>query len=201
MTLASQPLQNLIAEFQSLPGIGQKTAERLAYFVLRSPADEALKLADAIRGVKERIRNCKICFNIAEEEICAICEDPARDGQTLCVVEQPKDVYAVEQTGSFRGIYHVLQGAFAPLEGVSPEDLTIEPLVQRIKEGGVTEVILATNPNFEGEGTALYIREQLKASSPEVQVTRIARGMPSGSNLEHVSRNIVTDALEGRQKM
>ncbi len=201
MESASQALTNLIVEFQNLPGIGHKTAERLAYFVLRSPSAEVLKLAAAIHQVKENIRNCKDCFNITERDLCPICEDSSRDRSLLCVVEQPKDVYAVEQSGSYKGLYHVLQGSFAPLEGVSPQDLTVRSLLARAKGGEVREVILATNPDFEGEGTALYLHEQLKGLSNTVQITRIARGMPSGSQLEHVSRNIVSDAFEGRRAM
>ncbi len=200
MDFYTQALQSLIAEFERLPGIGRKTAERLAYHVLRSPAEEVLKLAEAIRAVKETVRNCRICFNIAEKDLCPICEDPARDAATICVVEQPKDLYAIEKTGAYRGRYHVLMGAFAPLEGVNPEDLTIEPLFRRIEAGGVNEVILATNPNFEGDGTALYIAERLKGF-PGVRVTRLARGMPSGSLLEHASKTIVSDALEGRRAL
>ena len=200
MEFYTQALQNLIAEFERLPGIGAKTAERLAYHVLRSPPEEILKLADAIRQVKETVRNCRICFNIAERELCPICEDPARDPATICVVEQPKDVLAIEKSGAYRGRYHVLMGAFAPLEGVTPEDLTIEPLLRRISDEGAREVILATNPNFEGDGTALFIAEKLKAF-PGLKVTRLARGMPSGSLLEHVSKTIVSDALEGRRSV
>ncbi len=194
-------LQNLVAEFQGLPGIGRKTAERLAYYILGTPADKALKLADAIRQVKESLGNCRVCFNIAEKDLCPICDDPDRDRTVLCVVEQFKDLFAIEQSGSYRGLYHVLQGAFAPLEGVSLEDLTLKALFKRVKEEGVKEVVLATNPDFEGEGTALYLREQLKSISRDIHVTRIAKGMPSGSHLEHVSRTIVSDALEGRREM
>jgi recombination protein RecR len=198
MEFYTQALQNLIAEFERLPGIGAKTAERLAYHVLRSAPEEILKLADAIRQVKETVRNCRICFNIAERELCPICEDATRDEGTICVVEEPKDVLAIEKTGAYRGRYHVLMGTFAPLEGVAPEDLTIEPLLGRLAAGGAREVILATNPNFEGDGTALYIAEKLRAF-PGLKVTRLARGMPSGSLLEHVSKTIVSDALEGRR--
>ncbi len=198
MDFYTQALQSLIAEFERLPGIGKKTAERLAYHVLRSPAEEILKLATAIRAVKDTVRNCQVCYNITERDLCPICEDPARDAGVICVVEQPKDLYAIEKTGAYRGRYHVLMGTFAPLEGIAPEDLTIEALVERIRAGGVREVILATNPNFEGDGTAVYIADRLKAI-PGVRVTRLARGMPSGSLLEHVSKTIVSDALEGRR--
>jgi recombination protein RecR len=196
----TQALQDLMTEFERLPGIGRKTAERLAYHVLRSESPEILKLAEAIKKVKETVRNCRICFNITERELCPVCEDSSRDPHTVCVVEQPKDLYAIEKTGSYRGRYHVLMGSFAPLEGISPEDLTIEPLLERIRAEAVREVILATNPNFEGDGTALFIAERLKAI-PEVRVTRLARGMPTGSLLEHVSKTTVSDALEGRRAL
>jgi recombination protein RecR len=199
MDFYTQALQSLIDEFERLPGIGRKTAERLAYHVLRTPAEEVLKLSGAIQKVKETVRNCSTCFNITERELCPICEDPTRDATTICVVEQPKDLYAIEKTGTYRGRYHVLMGTFAPLEGIAPEDLTIAPLLERVNREGVREVILATNPNFEGDGTALYIAERLKGAG--VRVTRIARGMPSGSLLEHVSKNIVSDALEGRRSV
>lgn len=201
MEPASKALQSLISEFENLPGVGRRTAERLAYFILRSPAEEALALADAIRQVKEKIRHCGKCFNIAENELCSICDDPSRDRSTICVVEQTRDLQAIEQSGSYRGLYHVLQGTFAPLEGVSPADLTIDALVRRVREPSVREIILATNPNFEGDGTALYLDRHLREEGGDLRITRLARGMPSGSNLEHVSRNIVADALEGRREM
>jgi len=197
MDFYTEALQSLIDEFERLPGIGRKTAERLAYHVLRTPPAEILKLSGAIQKVKETVRNCRACFNITERELCPICEDPTRDASTVCVVEQPKDLYAIEKTGTYRGRYHVLLGTFAPLDGIAPEDLTIAPLLERVSREGVGEVILATNPNFEGDGTALYIAERLKGAG--VRVTRLARGMPSGSLLEHVSKNIVSDALEGRR--
>jgi recombination protein RecR len=150
--------------------------------------------------VKSSIRNCRICSNITEKELCLICEDPGRDAAMVCVVEQPKDLFAIEKTGAYRGRYHVLLGSFAPLEGVTPEDLTIEALFQRIRTEGIREVILATNPNFEGDGTALYIAERLKGIEG-LKVTRLARGIPSGSLLEHVSKTIVSDALEGRRAL
>jgi recombination protein RecR len=193
-------LRALVAELENLPGIGRRTAERLAYHILRAPRDEALRLAAAIREVKISIRHCRVCFNITEREECAVCEDASRDPATICVVEEPKDLLAIEASGSYRGRYHVLHGAFAPLEGVAPADLTIEPLLERLKGGGVREVIIATNPNFEGDGTALLLRERLQ-HIPGIRLTRISRGLPSGSHLEHASRNIVSDALEGRREM
>ncbi|HLU47961.1 MAG TPA: recombination mediator RecR [Planctomycetota bacterium] len=201
MEAESSVLQRLIDELERLPGIGRKTAERLAYWVLNAPAEEALGLAEAIRAVKSRLRPCSRCYHIAEGELCAICDDPSRDATTICVVEQSKDLIAIEASGVYRGVYHVLQGTFAPLEGISPKDLTIVDLLERLRAGVVEEVIIATNPNFEGEGTALYLAERLRASSPNLRVTRLARGMPSGSNLEHVSRNIVADAIEGRREL
>lgn len=197
---ASRVLQTLVDELAQLPGIGKRTAERLAYYLLRVPAEEALRLASAIRDVKESLRHCKTCYHITEAEECAICLDSERDAGTVCVVEQPKDVYAIEATGSYRGRYHVLLGSLAPLDGVQPDDLTIAPLLERVARGDIGEVILATNPNFEGDGTALLLRERLR-SFPQVRVTRIARGMPSGSHIEHVSKTIVQDAMEGRREM
>jgi recombination protein RecR len=197
---STHALQGLVAELERLPGIGRRTAERLAYYLLRIPSDEAMKLAYAIRDVKKNVRYCKFCFNVTENEVCSICEDPLRDQETLCVVEQPKDLLAIEASGSYRGSYHVLLGAFAPLDGVAPADLTVQALLSRIRERGVKEVILATNANFEGDGTALFLREKLKGFAG-LRITRLARGMPSGSQLEHVSRSIVSDALEGRREM
>ncbi len=200
MDLYTKTVQGLIAEFARLPGIGRKTAERLAYYVLRAPTDEALGLACAIRDVKKKVRHCSICFNLTETEVCGICADDCRDKSTLCVVEQPKDLFSIETSGSYQGLYHVLLGAYAPLDGTNPDDLTVAKLISRLQEGTVREVILATNPNFEGDGTALFLREQLKGLT-NIKVTRIARGIPSGARLEHVSRNIVADALEGRREM
>jgi len=196
----TQVLNELVGELERLPGIGRKTAERLAYHILRVPAEEALRLSAAIRRIKENLRHCKVCFNISEKEECSICEDATRDKTTICIVEEPKDLFAIEASGSYRGQYHVLLGAFAPLEGVTPADLTLSALLARLKRGGIQEVILATNPNFEGDGTALLLREKLK-SFPDIRVTRIARGVPSGSHLEHVARTIIADALEGRREM
>jgi recombination protein RecR len=197
---SAQALQSLVQELERLPGIGRRTAERLAYHLLKVPREEALRLAQSIRDVKLNIRYCRTCFNITEKEECAICEDAARDPGLICVVEQPKDLNAIEASGSYRGRYHVLLGAFAPLDGVSTADLTLEALVARVRAGGIREVILATNPNFEGDGTALLLREQLKGI-PDLKVTMIARGVPTGSHLEHASRAIVADALEGRREL
>ncbi len=196
----TKTVQTLISELERLPGVGRKTAERLAYFILRSPADEALGLADAIRNVKKNVRHCRDCFNLTESDQCAICQDDSRERQTLCVVEQPKDLMAIEASGSFRGVYHVLLGAYAPLDGVEADALTVDALLRRLRGGEIREVILATNPTFEGEGTALFLHERL-GGIRNVRVTRIARGVPSGARLEHVAKNIVADALDGRREI
>ena len=194
----TQAVVKLINEFAKLPGIGKKSAERLAYHVLRVHKSEALALAEAIRDVKENVRYCRICYNLAEEEECAICRDSQRDRRLLCVVEQPRDLMALEQTGVYRGLYHVLLGRIAPLEGVGPDQLTISGLVERVGRGGIEEVVMATNPTVEGDGTALHI-SNLLAEMP-VRVTRLARGITTGSVLEFANKEILADALTGRQK-
>jgi recombination protein RecR len=187
----------LIEQFSTLPGIGRKSAERLAHHVLASPRNEALRLAEAIQRVKEAVRPCSQCFNLTEGDLCAICRDPKRQRHILCVVEQPRDVVALEAAGVFHGLYHVLQGRISPLEGVGPEDLTMGPLIQRVRNTGVTEIVMATNPTVEGDGTALYI-SNLLAGEP-VKITRLARGIPTGSVLEFANREMLADALLGRQ--
>jgi len=194
----TEAVSNLIDEFAKLPGIGKKSAERLTYHVLRTPTPEALGLANAIRNVKENVRYCATCSNLAEEEQCAICRNPRRDHATLCVVEQPRDLIALEQTGAYRGVYHVLLGRIAPLEGIGPDQLTIDGLVRRVREGAFQELIMATNPTVEGDGTALYISNLL--SECPVRVTRLARGITTGSVLEFANREMLSDALSGRQK-
>ncbi len=198
MTGVSESVTRLIEEFARLPGIGKKTAERLTYHVLRTREAEALALAEAIRAVKLNVRSCKICFNLAEGELCAVCSDPRRDQALLCIVEQPRDLIALEQTGTFKGVYHVLMGRIAPLEGMGPDQLTIDPLVERVRHGTFSEVIMGTNPTLEGDGTALYISNRL-AEFP-VEITRLARGITTGSVLEFANREILADALAGRQK-
>ena len=193
----TQSVGNLINEFAKLPGIGKKSAERLTYHVLRAHRDEALALADAIRDVKENVRYCRVCFNLAEQEECEICRDPRRQGDLLCVVEQPRDLMALEQTGTYHGLYHVLLGKIAPLDGIGPDQLTIEALVRRVREGSFREMIMATNPTVEGDGTALHI-SNLLAELP-VRITRLARGITTGSVLEFANKEILTDALSGRQ--
>lgn len=190
-------MSRLIDEFEMLPGIGRKSAERLAHFVLMCPAEKALGLADAIRTVKTTVRPCSICYNLTEGEICHICSDSRRDQQVVCVVEQPRDLISLESSGAYQGVYHVLQGRISPLEGVGPEQLTIDALQRRIRRAGVREVVMATNPTVEGDGTALFISNVL-AGEP-VKITRLARGIPSGSVLEFANREMLADALRGRQ--
>jgi len=186
-----------MAEFEKLPGIGPRSAERLAFHVLKSSKEEALALAAAIHDVKANVGHCRICFNLTETDPCAICANPRRDQSRIFVVEQPKDVLMLEATGLVQGVYHVLLGHIAPLDGIEPGDLTIDSLVDRIRKGGVTEVVLATNPTMEGEGTALHIKSVL--SSYSIQVTRLARGLPSGSQIEYANRAMLQDAIEGRR--
>lgn len=182
-----------------MPGVGEKTAERLAYHILRLSEEEALALAGAIREVKDRVKQCSTCYQFAESDPCAICADPRRDRSTICVVEQARDVVGIEQSGRYRGLYHVLCGRLAPLDGMEPEDLTVEGLIERVRAGEVKEVILATNPDMEGEATALYVRQALEGLP--VKITRLARGIPSGSQLEYADAAVLADALEGRREM
>jgi recombination protein RecR len=184
-------------EFGKLPGIGPKTAERLTHYLLGADRSEALALADALRAIAERVRPCRQCFNLTEGELCSICGDSRRDPSLICVVEQPRDLAALERTGTYRGLYHVLQGRLAPLENIGPEQLTVDGLLRRVQQGGVQEVILATNPTLEGDGTALYISNLLAGNG--ARITRLARGLPSGSFLEFANSQMLTDALEGRR--
>jgi recombination protein RecR len=199
MAQLSESVTKVISEFSKLPGIGRKSAERLAYHILRVSKSEALSLADAIRDVRENVHYCKVCFNLAEEELCPVCQDQKRDQGLLCLVEQPRDLIALEQSGAYGGLYHVLLGRIAPLEGISADQLTLQALVDRIREGKFREVIMATNPTVEGDGTALYVTNLL-AEYP-VTVTRLARGITSGSVLEFTNKEILADALTGRQKL
>ncbi|MEO8494481.1 MAG: recombination mediator RecR [Planctomycetota bacterium] len=198
MAQLTESVARVIDEFAKLPGIGRKSAERLAYHLLRVHKSEALALADAIRDVRENVRYCKSCYNLSEGELCTVCRDPKRDRTQLCIVEQPRDVMALEQAAVFRGLYHVLLGRVAPLEGIGPDQLTIEPLVERVRTGEFREVIMATNPTVEGDGTALHISNLL--SEYPVNVTRLARGITTGSILEYTNKEILADALTGRQK-
>lgn len=189
----------LIEEFNRLPGVGPKTASRLTYYLLRMPDEQAKSLATALLDLKEKTTVCQICFNIAEQSPCAICSDEARDHTIICVVEEPLDVLAIERTREFRGVYHVLNGAINPIEGVLPEDLKIVELVQRVQRGGVREVLLATNPNVEGETTASYIQRQI--GGYVARVTRLARGLPIGGDLEYADEVTLMRAIEGRREM
>ncbi len=198
MAFISESVGRLVDQFARLPGIGKKTAERLAYHVLRVTATEAEALAEAILEVKRNVHYCRDCFHLSEQEVCEICRDPRRDRSLLCVVEQPRDLLALEQTGSYRGLYHVLLGRIAPLEGVGPDQLTIDALIARVRQGGFRELIMATNPTLEGDGTALHI-SSLLVETP-IEITRLARGITTGSVLEFANKEILTDALSGRQK-
>jgi recombination protein RecR len=195
----TESLNKLIEEFGKLPGIGPKSAERLAFYILKAKPAEALALADAIRDLKEKIRRCDICFNFSEQNICQICSDDRRDKSIICVVEQPKDLIALEKTGSCKWVYHVLGGHIAPLEGIEPDDLTIKQLIERVHAGGVKELIMATNPNMAGDGTALYISSLLR--NADVKITRLARGLPTGSTIEYASGKMLADAILGRQML
>lgn len=197
----TQSIQNLMAELARLPGIGMRSAERIAFHLLKQNPAEAMKLADAIKDVKTRIRHCTNCFNLTEADPCEICADDARDRGVVCVVEQPKDLLALESAGLFKGVYHVLLGRISPLEGVDPGDLTIDPLLQRLESRAVREVIMGTNPTMEGDGTALYVQGVIASRFPEVALTRLARGLAAGSSIEYANRNILSDAISGRQKM
>jgi recombination protein RecR len=187
----------LIQELSKLPGIGPKSAERLTHYLLAADRQQVLALADALRGIKEKVHACRQCFNLTEGDLCSLCSDPRRDASVICVVEQVRDLAALERAGTYRGLYHVLQGRLAPLENIGPENLTVDRLVERVRNGGVKEVIMATNPTLEGDGTALYISNLLAETG--VRITRLARGLPSGSVLEFANNQMLADALEGRQ--
>ena len=189
-------MQELIECFKSMPGIGSKTAERMAFHVLKAPAEEMVKFASIIKKVKEDVRFCKICGNLSETEICSICNDTRRDKTVVCVIEEPKDLILIEKSGRYRGVYHVLFGAIAPLDGVGPEELRIKELLERIREDRVKEVILATNSNAEGETTALYLSRELQPL--KVKISRIAYGIPVGGNLDYIDQATLIRALEGR---
>ena len=195
----TESLSRLIEEFEKLPGIGPKTAERLAFHILKTERHQAMPLADAIKDVKNKIKRCKICTGLSEQAVCQICSDPRRDKSLICIVEQPKDVISLEKTGACKWVYHVLGGHIAPLEGIEPGDLTIDKLVERVRSGGVKEVIMATNPNMAGDGTALYISSLLRAMG--VKITRLARGLPTGSTIEYASGKMLTDAIIGRREL
>lgn len=192
-------LEALVDQFKKLPGIGAKSAQRLAFHILRTPRDEAERLCEAIRDVKDRVTYCSTCQNITDVDPCAYCADPARDHRVICVVEEPQNVNAIEKTRGFRGVYHVLMGVLSPLQGVGPDDLKIRGLLTRLAEGHVDEVILATNPTVEGEATAIYLARLLKPLG--VRVTRIAMGIPVGSDLEYADELTMGRAMDGRREV
>jgi recombination protein RecR len=199
--LYAPPIQRLITELGKLPGIGQRTAQRLAFHILRADADDATALADAIREVKERIGLCEVCFNLAEGPRCRICTDDRRDPALICVVEEPGDVIPIERTHEYRGRYHVLGGALSPIDGIDPEDLKIDELYARVEGAEVTEVVLATNPTTTGEATALHIAGVLRERAPQVAVTRLASGLPVGSDLEYADEVTLGKAFAGRRAL
>lgn len=192
-------LNELIEQFSKLPGIGKKTAERLAMHILKIDVDDAMALARAVRDVKNNIQQCSVCHNLAESELCDICKDPRRDKAVICVVEQAKDVITLEKTGMCKWRYHVLGGHIAPLDGIEPSDLTIDSLIKRIRTENIKEIVMATNPTMEGDGTCLYISSLLKAE--DIKVTRLARGLPTGTEIEFASGNILAEAILGRQEL
>ncbi len=199
MTLVFSPsVENLVAQLTRLPGIGSRTAQRLAFHILQRPKEEALALAGALAEVKERVRFCRECGNLTEEEVCSICTDTRRDHALICVVEQPVDVISLERTHEYRGLYHVLGGALSPLDGVDPSDLRIDELFRRVDANGVQEVVLATNPNMTGEATAAFLADRLR---DRVRVTRLASGLPVGGDLEYADEVTLGRALSGRREM
>ena len=198
--MLAPPLQRLVTELGKLPGIGNRTAQRLAFHILRTSAEDAGALADAIREVKEKIRPCEVCFNLADERLCRICQDERRDAGVICVVEEPGDVIPIERTHEFRGRYHVLGGALSPIDGVEPEDLRLTQLYGRVAEG-VSEVVLATNPTTTGEATALHIADALRELAPDVVVTRLASGLPVGGDLEYADEVTLGKAFLGRRRL
>ncbi len=193
------PIQTLIDELSRLPGIGPKSAQRLAFFLIRAPGQDARRLAGAIVEAKERVRFCRRCWGVSQGELCRYCSDPGRDDSIVCVVEEPKDVQALERTGAIRGRYHVLGGAISPMEGIGPDDLRVQELIDRVGSNGVSEVVLATNPNLEGNATAMYVAALLKPLG--VRVTRLASGLPVGGDLEYADEVTLGQALEGRREM
>jgi recombination protein RecR len=197
--VTAEPVSRLIEEFNKLPGIGPKTAQRLTYFLLRAPAEQTQALAEALLRMKERTIFCSVCFNITESDPCSLCLDTSRDRGAICVVEEPLDVLALERTRVFKGLYHVLHGAISPVDGIGPEDLRIHELLARLKNDEVREILLATNPNLEGEATSMYLHRLLGPLG--LRVTRLARGLPVGGDLEYADEVTLTRAIEGRREM
>ena len=192
-------IARLISELSKLPGIGRKTAERLAYYIIQAPSEDARNLAKAIIDAKEKIGFCKVCYNFSDGELCEICKDSTRDKKTLCVVEEPRDVWAIENAGGYRGLYHVLHGVISPLDGVGPDKLKIRELIKRMEQGEFEEIILATSPTVEGDATALYIAKLIKPLG--IKVTRIASGLPAGGELEYADSVTLAKALQGRRPL
>jgi recombination protein RecR len=199
MAITAKPIARVVDELSRLPGIGPKTAQRLTYHLLRVPAEQSQALADAIIDLKQNVVLCSQCFNIAERTPCEICADPERDATRICVVEEPLDVVAIERTGQYKGCYHVLHGALSPIEGIGPEELKVRELLQRLQPGTVEEVILATNPNLEGDATAMYLTRLIQPLGPTV--TRLARGLPVGGDLEYADEITLSNALAGRSRL
>ena len=203
----TESLRRLMDMLGRLPGVGSRSAERMAFHLLKNSREDALALADAIRAVKEQVRHCSLCFNLTEADPCSICADASRDQAIICVVEQPKDLLQLESTGIYRGVYHVLLGRIAPLENIHPGDLTIPQLLERVKPAeaqnkpAIREIILATNPTMEGDGTALYLQQELTAIAPHLTVTRLARGLPAGAQIEYSNKAILADAINGRTRV
>jgi len=195
--IKNKTISQLISELSKLPGIGRKTAERLAYYIIKEKKEDARKLAEAIIEVKDKIGFCKICFNYAENDVCDICSDPSRDKKTICVVEEPRDIWAFENAGSYRGLYHVLLGVISPLDGVGPDDIKIRELLRRLESGEVEEVIIATSPTVEGDATAIYLSKIIKPLG--LKVTRIASGLPAGGEIEYADSITLTKAIQGRR--
>ncbi len=199
MSYYAGPVASLIEELSKLPGIGPKTAQRLAFFILKASPDDAKKLARAIDEVKDKIRFCDECFNVTDAVRCEFCKDPGRDQAVVCVVEEPRDIVALEKTGEFKGLYHVLQGAISPIDGIGPDDIRVKELLKRLGEKDVREIVIATNPNIEGEATAMYLARLIKPLG--IRVTRIASGLPVGGDLEYADEITLGRALEGRREM
>jgi recombination protein RecR len=199
MMILSESLQQVIQEFKKMPGIGEKSATRLAFYLLRVSTDEAAKLCRAITNLKEKIRHCECCGNLTEQRLCKICTDTRRDPSLICVVEEPNDLISIEKSGGFKGTYHVLMGTISPLDNIGPEDLRIAELIKRVDDGAVREVVIATSPNLEGEATSTYLAQLLKPKG--VKITRIARGIPMGGDLEYTDDVTICKALEGRTEL
>jgi recombination protein RecR len=195
------PIQNLMNLFARLPGIGMRSAERITFHILKQTPIEALKLAEAITAVKTQIRHCSICYNLTETDPCNVCSDENRDKSIVCIVEQPKDLLALEDAGQYKGVFHVLLGRISPLDGVNDSDLTIDPLLHRLEQGNIREIIMATNPTMDGDTTALHLQNIISDRFPNVTITRLARGLPTGSAIEHANRNMLADALAGRTRV